>query len=317
MDSNLIKETFTVIIPIFNCEKTIEECVTSVLNQRYSVSEIILIDDGSTDRTPKILKEKFLDNPKIKYIHQQNRGVSSARNLGIKNAKSQNVMFLDADDYWLPNKVELHIKHLQNHSECSGSFTDFYLLNERLQLQPNAYKNLNAITTNNLLLNLCRINGSASSFVCKRELINKLRGFKENYTFGEDLDFWINFSELNNICEIKDYGVVIRSNSRKYFSSLRKNEWKISNLYFALWNDYKLDLDSDNSKITARNILRIDLRKNALNPSYVLWRFPLLYSKKYPKIFNSIYKNLLGYFFFLIKDIAADAHYLLRRLRDR
>lgn len=89
----------TVIIPIYNGEKYIEQCVTSVLEQDYKNIELILIDDGSTDNSYYILEKWKEKDKRIIVIHQENAGVSAARNMGIENAKGEYVTFIDVDDY--------------------------------------------------------------------------------------------------------------------------------------------------------------------------------------------------------------------------
>jgi glycosyltransferase involved in cell wall biosynthesis len=91
-------------IPTYNREYTIARAIDSVLNQEYASSEIIVVDDGSNDNTRKILEAY---GEKIRYVYQENAGVSAARNRGVNEAKYEWIAFLDSDDYWLPH-------HLQN-----------------------------------------------------------------------------------------------------------------------------------------------------------------------------------------------------------
>ncbi|MDQ7068096.1 MAG: glycosyltransferase family A protein [Sulfurimonas sp.] len=111
----------------------------SVLQQTLPVDEIIVIDDGSTDDTSKII-QKF---PNIKYIYQENRGVSSARNLGITNASYEWVAFLDSDDEWLSTKLEeqvsLHIKD----SDVLMSYSDeIWIRDEKIIKIPKKFKKI-------------------------------------------------------------------------------------------------------------------------------------------------------------------------------
>ena len=91
------------VIPAYNCEKYIGRAIQSVLSQTRPVDEIIVVDDGSTDTTAEIVRS-FGD--KVKLIQQENAGECAARNTGIKAASCQWVAFLDADDEWLPEKIE-------------------------------------------------------------------------------------------------------------------------------------------------------------------------------------------------------------------
>lgn len=100
---NCIK--FSIIIPVYNVEKYLNECVESVLNQTYKNMEIILVDDGSTDSSPKICDNYLEQDNRIKVIHKKNGGASSARNVGIKNMTGDYVLFMDSDDFWDNNRV--------------------------------------------------------------------------------------------------------------------------------------------------------------------------------------------------------------------
>lgn len=91
----------SVIIPIYNVEKWLPECVDSVLNQTYKNLEVILVDDGSPDRCPAICDEYATRDPRIKVIHKPNGGLSDARNAGIEAMTGDYVIFMDSDDFWL------------------------------------------------------------------------------------------------------------------------------------------------------------------------------------------------------------------------
>ena len=87
----------SVIIPVFNVEKYINECVDSVINQTLTDIEIICVNDGSTDNSLNLLKQ--IPDPRIKIISQENKGLAAARNEGMKHAKGEYITFLDADDF--------------------------------------------------------------------------------------------------------------------------------------------------------------------------------------------------------------------------
>lgn len=94
---------FSIIIPVYNAEKTLERCIQSVLEQDFNDFEIILIDDGSTDNSGIICEKYAMRYSNIFVKHKKNMGLSAARNDGIKYAAGKYVIFLDSDDYWLPN----------------------------------------------------------------------------------------------------------------------------------------------------------------------------------------------------------------------
>lgn len=98
---------FSIIVPAFNCEKYIADCLLSVFSQDFDDWELLVIDDGSTDGTPSVIKEFFNDDLRAKYVRKENGGVSSARNLGLTMAKGVYVLFLDADDELAPGALAL------------------------------------------------------------------------------------------------------------------------------------------------------------------------------------------------------------------
>lgn len=93
----------SIIIPVYNVEKYLRQCVNSVLKQKIHNYEMILVDDGSSDRSPQICDEYAAEHDVIKVIHQNNAGLSAARNIGIENAKGDYIVFLDSDDWWNEN----------------------------------------------------------------------------------------------------------------------------------------------------------------------------------------------------------------------
>ncbi len=117
----------SIIIPTFNCGNYIEAAIESVLSQEYEPVEIIVIDDGSTDDTVMKLK-RYGD--KIKYLYQENRGSSRARNVGLSSSCGEFIAYLDADDIWLPGKLSLQVKLMKELPEVGLVFSDFSAIDE-------------------------------------------------------------------------------------------------------------------------------------------------------------------------------------------
>ena len=103
----------SIIVPIYNKEDKVKKCIESILNQSYKNLEVIMIDDGSTDRTLKICKEIKKTDSRIRLIHKKNEGVSATRNLGIKIAKGEFIQFVDSDDELEKNMCELLVRTMQ------------------------------------------------------------------------------------------------------------------------------------------------------------------------------------------------------------
>ena len=103
----------SVVVPAYNIENYVEQCVLSVLNQTYPCCELILVDDGSTDDTPEILDALAEKNKIIRVIHKENAGVSVARNAGIDAATGDYIVFVDGDDYLAPGFLEYMVSMAQ------------------------------------------------------------------------------------------------------------------------------------------------------------------------------------------------------------
>ena len=112
----------SVIIPVYNVEEYLRECVDSVINQTYKNIEILLIDDGSTDSSGRICDEYAAKDERIRVVHQQNAGPSKTRNTGLNNAKGKFIYFVDSDDYIESNTLEL----LLNTAEANGADLVFF-----------------------------------------------------------------------------------------------------------------------------------------------------------------------------------------------
>ncbi|MGR5474719.1 glycosyltransferase family 2 protein [Vibrio astriarenae] len=114
----------SVVTPAFNSKNVILKCVESVVNQTLSVKEHIIVDDGSVDGTSEYLKQLCLQYPHIKVLTQSNQGAGVARNYAISEAKAKYIAFLDADDCWLPNKLESQIGFMES-NEIDFSYGDY------------------------------------------------------------------------------------------------------------------------------------------------------------------------------------------------
>jgi len=114
----------SVVIPAYNAEKFIAETIQSVLNQTFQDFEVIVVNDGSQDKTPEIVQEFCNQDQRVQLINKANSGVSDTRNLGMSLAKGEYIALLDADDLWMPTYLEKKVHFLENHKDISyvGSY---------------------------------------------------------------------------------------------------------------------------------------------------------------------------------------------------
>lgn len=173
----------SVIIPTYNCAHFVQQAVDSVLQQTYSGYEIIVVDDGSTDYTQQLLKS-YRDRIRYSYF-QNNQGVSVARNRGIEMARGKLIAFLDADDWYFPEKLEAEVKFLDKERSAGMCLSGFRMVNEtggfQALVQPwQEYPQLNLETWVSLRPLL------SSTMMFRREWLEWVGGFDTNYHYAED-----------------------------------------------------------------------------------------------------------------------------------
>ena len=176
----------SVIIPTYNRKKTLARAIQSVINQSFSPFEILIIDDGSNDGTEEWVKENFRN---IKYIYQNNHGVSSARNIGIENAYGDWVAFLDSDDEWLPNKLYEQVKAIDSNPEVKFFHTNEIWIRNGVRVnQMKKHKKYGGYIFEKCL-DICRI--SPSSVLIQKEVFDNIGVFDESLRVCEDYDLWL------------------------------------------------------------------------------------------------------------------------------
>lgn len=178
----------SIIVPCFNGEKFLREALDSALCQTYRDIEVIIVDDGSTDKSPQIASQYVKLNERISYLRKENGGLSSARNLGVKKAQGEIVAFLDADDWWHPEKAEAHINHLMSSPDIGVSYSDVQFVTESGAIMRHV-RNPKKRNLSDYYL-YCRnpiTNGSNGFF---RKIIFEEHQFDETLRRSQDVDCW-------------------------------------------------------------------------------------------------------------------------------
>jgi len=178
---------YSVIIPTYNYAKYLPESLGSALNQTAPPFEIIVVDGGSTDNTPDVIKS-YVSDSRIKYIRTENRGVSAARNTGIQLSKSELIAFLDADDIWVHKKLELQLP-LFNNPRVGVVYSLRHPFNENGLIEDFEHVK---VFRGPVLPYLMEHNFIClSSAVVKRECFDKAGLFDVRLSQGEDMHLWL------------------------------------------------------------------------------------------------------------------------------
>ncbi len=191
----------SVVIPMYNAAKYLNECVDSVLAQTYKDFEIIAVDDGSPDNCAAIIEG--YDDPRIRLVQQQNRGLAGARNTGIRQSRGRYIAFLDADDSWHPEKLERHVGHLDHRKDIGVSYSASAFISEDSQplglFQTPKTRDVEAQDI------FCRNPvGNGSAPVVRREVLDAIKFirpetsghyghqyFDETFRQSEDVECWL------------------------------------------------------------------------------------------------------------------------------
>ena len=273
----------SVIIPAD--KKYIKEAIDSVLAQTYPVYEIIVADDGSTDKTREIAYSYCVErraycgdairntHDAIRYIYQPNRGPGAARNKGIKEAKGEYIAFLDADDLWMPEKLEKQINSLQlpkmptATSEvvmvcCDMSHNVDGKLIYKSYLKEKGYK---FVSSGSIYENLLRENFIFTpTVIVKKEILEKMGYFDESYRICEDYKMWLNIAKNYSIGFI-DEPLVIRNRHKE---NITQDKYLFISSGIRLFEEI---LNSNNHSPKLKNIIKNEYYRRFFNLGYYYW----------------------------------------------
>ena len=181
-----MESSISVIIPTYNRWSLLPRALSSVQNQTHPPIEILIIDDGSDKPVPQAIKDKF---PSVQFIRQKNKGVASARNLGIQKAIGTWIALLDSDDEWEPKKLEKQMCFLQKSPELRALHTAERWIRNGNQVTPPNYLDKSSHLLWERSLSHCLI--CSSSVLLHRSIFETIGYFDESLIVCEDYDFWL------------------------------------------------------------------------------------------------------------------------------
>ncbi len=211
----------SVIIPVFNGEDTISKTIESVIDQTFSDFELIVINDGSTDTTLEVLST--IKDSRLKVFSYPNAGQGASRNRGLIHASGEYIAFLDADDIWTPDKLEMQLQALEKHSDAAVAYSwtdsidesgDFHSKGPRPQFEGDVFQPL-------LLTNFL-VNGSNP--LIRHQALIEVGGFDELLPPAEDWDMWLKLANHYHFVVVKSPQVLYRQSSNSASSNVLKME---------------------------------------------------------------------------------------------
>ena len=227
----------SVIIPLYNEEKYVDDAINSVLNQTYQDFEIIVVDDESTDNSRLVIKN--FNDPRIKYFYKKNSGPNLSRNYGIERAQGELIAFLDADDIWTPHKLEIQVKKIKEDPNIGLVFGWVYYIDSNSNLTGQTRYDIDKDYYINILLGNYVDNGSTP--LIRKTCFDKV-GFFKNMQPAGDWDMWIRIAKEYDFANVKDYIAMYRIHSQgisKKYKKMEKHLFQILDREFNT-NDPKL-----------------------------------------------------------------------------
>lgn len=274
-----MEDLISIIVPVYNVEKYLDRCLESIVNQTYKNLEIVLVDDGSIDNSGEKCDEWLKKDNRIKVIHKQNGGVSSARNVGLEEASGKYITFIDSDDYVLENYIENLCTLIDNHTKVVRIILDSNF--EELKVYSQRFFDI--------FENTGKFNTACFQLIEKQLLMDYKIKFNEKAGFGEDLLFSIHTmiaAKTIKIANFDGYKIFYNADSitKKVDKDLmKKNIYELSIVYNEIYNSFSEEIENFRTNKFFEEI-NGQLLKTSLN-------FSIAY-KEFCQLMSQIYQNL-------------------------
>lgn len=295
---------FSIVIPAYNREKVITRAIDSILKQTIDDYEIIVVDDGSSDNTEKVVKAYSTN--KIKYILQENQGATSARNTGIVNSKGKYISFLDSDDEWMTNMLEKQLSCFENDKSVGLVYSNFMIaypdghldnFSKQLGIEGNVYAD---ILKQGYL-------APTSVISVRTECFDKVGLFDKDLPASQDDDICFRLSKVYAIKYIPEVMAYLHTDTGNRIST---NYSKVANGWWMLWCKHEDDLLS----FCGPNITSSHFKDCAISFAYAdnreMYNVAINKMKKYSGHLNIVQKIL----FFLMLNSKGIMKKVLHRI---
>jgi len=254
-----LEKLISVIIPTYNRADLIKDAISTVLAQTYQNFEIVVVDDGSQDNTAEIIRD--FGDERIKYIYQENSGVSSARNNGIKNASGEYVAFLDSDDLWHPQKLEKQLSVLENNPDAGLVTTSSQYTTKKIKKH---------CAKSNILLNPYKVFCGTPTLLIRKNVLETAGLFDEYMALCEDWDLFFRISLVSKIRNVPEVLTYVRSHKGNLSKTSPVDKFKESYLRF-------LDKSFSNDKLPPQ---MLKIKSRAYSHAFWIIGFWALYKSE-------------------------------------
>lgn len=215
------KPVISIIVPVYNVEKYLEVCLKSILSQNFKEFEVILINDGSKDKSGEICEEYVREDSRIRVVHIKNCGAGKARNKGLDLAKGKYIFFVDADDWLEYNALEKHLKYIEKYDMVIGCSNNCYFNNSKFShskveyfYPANIYDTQEKVRNMYVDIAVNSVSHAPHNKMYRKEIIDKYEIRFPNYKKYEDLTFNNNYiDKINSLAILEENVYNYRVNS--------------------------------------------------------------------------------------------------------
>lgn len=205
----------SVLMPVYNCERYLRDAIESVLKQTYEDFEFVIVDDGSTDRTPAVLQAYADSDRRIRVLARPNTGIVGALNNGLALCRGEYIARMDGDDIALPQRFDRQVRYLDAHSECVAVGS----ASLRIDSDGDPISVL-SVPSEHEAIDLQNISGARGGIthptaMIRRSAIGQLGGYREEYLWSEDLDLFLRLAEVGRLANLQEVLLLHRMHLKK------------------------------------------------------------------------------------------------------
>lgn len=305
-----------VVVPLYNNECFAVEAIQSALDQIYPIRKVIVVDDGSEDRSAAIVEEAFRAEPRVQVVRAAHGGLPYARNIGIRNSEAEFIAFLDSDDLWHPEKIVRQMDEFQSDEGVLLVSCGFHDIDEEGRRIPGKVLACHSGWVHDVLLGGNFLSGGSAAIV-RRDVFERVGLFDERLSYAEDWDMWLRIAKVGPVTMMDaDLFGIRRHGTQMSARGNRSKKIRVFKQHLAVWSKWVPDIEKSPRVWSA--ILRLILSAAWRAGPTMKSRFRVLnfaFGRVRKSLGKRIYRKLVWGWPVLLTRIAAEEMMSLKNSR--
>jgi len=233
-----------VVVPLYNNECFAVEAIQSALDQIYPIRKVIVVDDGSEDRSAAIVEEAFRAEPRVQVVRAAHGGLPYARNIGIRNSEAEFIAFLDSDDLWHPEKIVRQMDEFQSDEGVLLVSCGFHDIDEEGRRIPGKVHARHSGWVHDVLLGGNFLSGGSAAIV-RRDVFERVGLFDERLSYAEDWDMWLRIAKVGPVTMMDaDLFGIRRHGSQMSARGNRSKKIRVFKQHLAVWSKWTSEIEA-------------------------------------------------------------------------